>query len=63
MTDTDETEYAVVLSEDGRYSIWPIARTLPWGWAATGFQGGREACLSHIDEVWTDLRPVTREPA
>ncbi|MFV0474051.1 MAG: MbtH family protein [Pikeienuella sp.] len=59
MSDADETEYAVVISEDGRHSIWPGFRPPPWGWSAEGFRGSRAACLAHIDEVWTELRPAS----
>ncbi|MDO5611883.1 MAG: MbtH family NRPS accessory protein [Paracoccus sp. (in: a-proteobacteria)] len=51
------TEYLVVTAEDGRYSIWPAFRTVPWGWAASGFRGSRDDCLAHIAAVWTELRP------
>ena len=29
----------------------------PAGWHDAGFAGTREECLSHIDTVWTDMRP------
>jgi MbtH protein len=57
MTDTDEGDYVVAISEDGRHSIWPAFKPLPWGWSPEGFQGPRDACLAHIDKVWTELRP------
>lgn len=49
--------YLVVRNHEEQYSIWPEGRELPAGWAASGFAGGQEACLAHIDEVWTDMRP------
>lgn len=52
-----ETQYLVTISEDGRRSVWPALRALPWGWSAEGFRGTRDACLAHIAVVWTDLRP------
>ena len=27
------------------------------GWHDAGFTGTREQCLSHVDTVWTDMRP------
>lgn len=54
----DQSEHAVVISEDGRHSIWPSCRPLPWGWREEGFRGPREACLTHIEQVWTDMRPT-----
>lgn len=49
--------YTVVRNAQDQYSIWAQDRALPAGWEATGFTGAKEACLAHIDEVWTDLRP------
>ena len=57
-----EDDYAVAISEDGRHSIWPAWRPLPWGWEPEGFRGGREACLAHVDRVWTDMRPRSTAP-
>ena len=49
----------VVVNHEEQYSIWWDDRDLPPGWTATGFEGSREECLSHIDEVWTDMRPLS----
>ncbi|MGV9678260.1 MbtH family protein [Nocardia sp. NPDC003482] len=50
-------EYLVVRNDVGQYSVWPASRPLPDGWRATGARGTRPQCLSHIDTVWTDIRP------
>lgn len=63
MTDTQQTEHLVAVSEDGRYSIWPAFRPLPWGWTPEGFRGPRDACLTHVAAVWTELRPQAKEGA
>jgi MbtH protein len=49
--------FLVVRNDEEQYSIWESGRELPAGWHDTGFTGTREACLSHVDEVWTDMRP------
>ncbi|MGV9359296.1 MbtH family protein [Amycolatopsis sp. NPDC003731] len=51
--------YRVVVNDEEQYSIWPADREGPPGWTATGFTGTKEECLSHIDEVWTDMRPAS----
>ncbi|MFJ4818365.1 MbtH family protein [Streptomyces sp. NPDC088801] len=53
------SEYSVVLNAEEQYSIWPAGRELPAGWSAEGTQGTREECLARIDEVWTDMRPLS----
>jgi MbtH protein len=49
--------HRVVLNDEEQYSIWETGRDLPAGWHAEGFEGTREECLAHIDEVWTNMRP------
>jgi MbtH protein len=53
------TAYQVVVNHEEQYSIWPPGRDLPAGWRARGTAGTREECLAHIDEVWTDMRPLS----
>jgi len=55
----DVSDFQVVLNDEGQYSIWPADRDRPAGWHAAGFNGPRDECLRHIDEVWTDLRPIS----
>ncbi|WP_433533534.1 MbtH family protein [Micromonospora sp. CA-263727] len=54
---TDERTYQVVVNDEEQYSIWLADRELPAGWRAEGTRGGREECLAHIGQVWTDMRP------
>jgi MbtH protein len=49
--------YLVVINDEEQYSIWAEDRQIPAGWRATGFAGGKQECLSHIETVWTDMRP------
>ncbi|WP_327091143.1 MbtH family NRPS accessory protein [Nonomuraea sp. NBC_01738] len=51
------TMWLVVLNDEEQYSLWSAASPLPAGWRPTGFEGDRQACLDHIDQVWTDMRP------
>lgn len=51
--------YLVVVNPEEQYSIWPAERALPSGWTAVGVQGDKQACLAHIQEVWTDMRPLS----
>ncbi|MEU0175335.1 MbtH family protein [Streptomyces massasporeus] len=58
--------YRVVVNDEEQYSIWPDARPLPSGWHAEGTTGDKDACLRHIETVWTDMRPRSlreRQPA
>ncbi|HEU4455652.1 MAG TPA: MbtH family protein [Longimicrobium sp.] len=55
----DTTIYSVVVNHEEQYSIWPAHRELPLGWTAAGKEGPKAECLAHIEEVWTDMRPLS----
>lgn len=55
----DTTIYAVVMNHEEQYSIWPAGRELPLGWNPVGKQGTKAECLAYIQEVWTDMRPLS----
>jgi len=58
--DDDETVYQVVVNQEEQYSIWPGYRgNPPAGWRAIGVSGNKSLCLAHINQVWTDMRPVS----
>ncbi|MGW4976843.1 MbtH family protein [Streptomyces mirabilis] len=51
--------HRVVLNDEEQYSIWWADRDLPAGWHAEGTEGTREECLTHIERIWTDMRPAS----
>ena len=55
----DTTIYKAVVNYEGQYSIWPSDRELPLGWTAVGTPGPRAQVLAWIEEVWTDMRPLS----
>lgn len=57
--DEDGTLYQVVMNHEEQYSLWPADRELPLGWQAAGFSGTKAECLRYIEEVWTDMRPLS----
>jgi MbtH protein len=57
--DDDTTTFNVVMNYEEQYSIWPVDRQLPGGWRLAGKAGSKAECLSYIDEVWTDMRPLS----
>lgn len=52
-------QYTVVINDEEQYSIWPAGREVPQGWREAGVSGDKQTCLAHIDEVWTDMRPLS----
>ena len=57
--DDDKTPYRVVINHEEQYSIWPADRETPLGWKAVGKEGTKAECLAYIEEVWTDMRPLS----
>ena len=57
--DNDTRKYQVVVNHEEQYSIWPASRELPLGWQAVGKEGTKQECLDYINEVWTDMRPLS----
>lgn len=55
----DATIYKVVVNDEEQYSIWRADREIPPGWSEVGKTGLRQECLDYIEEVWTDMRPLS----
>jgi len=55
----DTTMYKVVINHEEQYSIWPVDRENPLGWHDAGKSGTKAECLAYIEEVWTDMRPLS----
>ena len=59
----DDTEdnrvYKVVINHEEQYSIWPADKENPLGWNDAGKSGSKQECLAHVEEVWTDMRPLS----
>jgi MbtH protein len=47
------------LNHEEQYSIWPADRDIPAGWRKAGKQAKKADCLAYINEVWTDMRPLS----
>ena len=56
---SQEFQFKVVINHELQYSVWPLNRENPLGWEDEGFCGTKSECLSHIKEVWTDMRPLS----
>ena len=54
-----EDNYVVVINDEEQYSIWRDDRSVPAGWKPVGKQGPKAECLQYIEEVWTDMRPLS----
>ncbi len=55
----DKAIYMVVVNHEEQYSIWPADKEIPVGWKDAGFKGSKAKCLARIEEIWTDIRPLS----
>ncbi len=58
-SEEDTAVYNVVVNHEEQYSIWPDYKDIPNGWRAVGRKGTKEECLAYIDQVWSDMRPLS----
>ena len=54
-----DTKYMVVINHEEQYAIYPSRSALPKGWKAAGAKGSLADCQKYIEEVWTDMRPLS----
>jgi MbtH protein len=57
--DWQDDQLKVVVNDEEQYSIWPAGREIPPGWRDAGKSGSKAECLAYINEVWTDMRPLS----
>jgi MbtH protein len=56
---SSEEMYLVVVNHEEQYSIWRDDKSVPAGWRAVGKRGPKAECLQYIEDVWTDMRPLS----
>ena len=56
---TDEPMYKVVVNHEEQFSIWPLHKSNALGWKDAGKSGTKEECMAFVDQVWTDMRPLS----
>lgn len=52
-------QYKVVINHEEQYSIWPSEKPLTKEWTLTEKKGTYTDCMNYIEEVWTDMRPLS----
>jgi MbtH protein len=52
-----EDKYSI--RPEGWPEVWPEGREPPLGWRSAGKAGTQDDCLACIEQVWTDMRPLS----
>ena len=55
----DNKTYKVVVNHEEQYSIWLDNLEIPLGWQDTGKSDRKQECLDYIEQMWTDMRPLS----
>jgi MbtH protein len=55
----DTRTYLVLVNDEEQYSLWLAELRVPAGWRAAGKSGTKQECLDYVNEVWTDMRPLS----
>lgn len=57
--DDENGVFLVLVNDENQHSLWPQFAEVPDGWRIVHGPGDRRACLSYVEENWTDLRPAS----
>jgi MbtH protein len=61
--DDPQGRFLVLVNDEEQHCLWPAFAAVPAGWASVFGEDSREACLSYVEEHWTDLRPKSLRDA
>jgi uncharacterized protein YbdZ (MbtH family) len=54
-----ESQFVVVVNGEEQYALWPHDRYPPAGWEVVHGPDSKSACLAYVEEVWTDITPLS----
>jgi MbtH protein len=57
--DEDTRSYVVLMNHEEQYSLWLADKDVPLGWKQVRDAGSKEDCLAFVEEVWTDMTPLS----
>lgn len=50
--------FYAIINEEEQYSLWSSYKTIPEGWKKKYGPAPKEECLSYVEKLWTDMRPL-----
>lgn len=57
----DDMEYFVITNKEGQHAIWSSKAGNPTDWTKSKYHGTLKQCSDYIEEVWTDMRPLSMQ--
>ncbi|WP_435832184.1 MbtH family protein [Nocardia rhamnosiphila] len=61
--DDENSQFVVLMNNEGQYSLWPAVHEVPQGWTVVRTSASREVCIAYIENEWTDMRPNSARKA
>ncbi|MFF7637481.1 MbtH family protein [Kitasatospora sp. NPDC008050] len=55
--DDQDGTFLVLVNDENQHSLWPQFADVPDGWTVTHGPDTHAACLEHVEQAWTDMRP------
>ncbi|MCX5402018.1 MbtH family protein [Streptomyces sp. NBC_00102] len=55
--DDQDGTFLVLVNDENQHSLWPQFADVPEGWTVTHGPDTHAACLAHVEQEWTDMRP------
>jgi MbtH protein len=56
---TGKDLWHVLRNDEGQYSVWRSALSIPNGWTSVRTASTEAECLAYIERVWDDIRPLS----
>ncbi|MER5931169.1 MbtH family protein [Streptomyces sp. NPDC002054] len=61
--DDESGQFYVLVNGEDQHSLWPAFAEVPAGWRIVFGAADRPACLTYVEDNWTDLRPKSLQDA
>lgn len=59
----EDLQYKVVVNHEEQYALWIHGKENAPGWKDTSVTGTKSECLAYVNEVWSDMRPLSLRKA
>lgn len=57
--DNSNVPRIVLINHEEQYSLWRVDVDIPEGWRQVFGPDSEAECMKYVDEVWTDMRPLS----
>lgn len=57
--DDQDGTFLVLVNDEDQHCLWPAFAEVPEGWKVTLEESTRATALAHVEDNWTDLRPLS----